>query len=158
MSGACLQLHDNDGESFLAALDAKTGKEIWHGQAHRPRLPARLRLGDAARSGRTTQRTEIVTIGRGFVISYDLDGKELWRCKGFRQSTPSPIVAGGLLYVGSGSQGEANRPLFAVRPGAAGDITLKEGETSNASSSLVVCRASPATRRRRWPTAAGSTR
>ena len=53
--------------------------------------------------------------------------------KGFRQSTPSPIVAGGLLYVGSGSQGEANRPLLAVRPGAKGDITLKDGETSNAS-------------------------
>ena len=79
------------------------------------------------------KRTEIVTIGRGFVISYGLDGKELWRAKGFRQSTPSPIVAGGLLYVGSGSQGEANRPLFAVRPGATGDITLKDGETSNAS-------------------------
>lgn len=74
-----------------------------------------------------------MTIGRGYVISYDLDGKELWRMKGFRQSTPSPIVAGGLLYVGSGSQGEANRPLLAVRPGAKGDITLKDGETSNAS-------------------------
>ena len=91
------------------------------------------------------------------MISYDLDGKELWRAKGLRQSTPSPIVAGGLLYVGTGSQGEANRPLFAVRPGATGDITLKEGETSNASS-RGHCRASPATRRRRWPTAAGSMR
>jgi outer membrane protein assembly factor BamB len=66
------------------------------------------------------------------VISYDLDGKELWRAKGFRQSTPSPTVSGGLLYVGSGSQGEANRPLFAVRPGATGDISLKDDETSNA--------------------------
>jgi outer membrane protein assembly factor BamB len=40
------------------------------------------------------------------------------------QATPSPVAGDGLLYVGSGSQGEANRPLVAVRPGAKGDITL----------------------------------
>jgi len=130
--GRVYQLHDNDGESFFAALDARTGKEIWH--VKRTDLDSRLASGWAtplvwAHDG----RTEIVTIGRGFVISYDLQGRELWRMKGFRQSTPSPIVAGGLLYVGSGSQGEANRPLLAVRPGAKGDISLKDGETSNAS-------------------------
>jgi outer membrane protein assembly factor BamB len=35
----------------------------------------------------------------------------------------SPLAANGLLYVGTGSQGDANRPLYAVRPGATGDIT-----------------------------------
>ena len=35
-------------------------------------------------------RTEIVTIGRGFVISYDPDGQELWRLKGMTQATPQP--------------------------------------------------------------------
>jgi outer membrane protein assembly factor BamB len=128
--GRVYQLHDNDGESFFAALDAKTGREIWH--VKRADLDARLASGWATPLvWRHDGRTEIVTIGRGYVISYDLDGKELWRMKGFRQSTPSPIVAGGLLYVGSGSQGEANRPLVAVRPGAKGDITLKDGETSS---------------------------
>jgi outer membrane protein assembly factor BamB len=124
-------VHDNDGESFFVALDARTGKEIW--TVKRTDLDARLASGWATPLIWTNEkRTEIVTIGRGFVISYGLDGQELWRAKGFRQSTPSPIVAGGLLYVGSGSQGEANRPLLAVRPGATGDISLKEGETSNA--------------------------
>ena len=33
--------------------------------------------------------------------------------------------------LGTGSQGEANRPLFAVKPGASGDISLQAGETSN---------------------------
>ena len=37
-----------------------------------------------------------------------------------------------LLYLDTGSQGESNRPVFAVRPGAAGDITLAKGEESNA--------------------------
>jgi outer membrane protein assembly factor BamB len=130
--GRVYQLHDNDGASFFAALDARTGREIWH--VKRTDLDSRLASGWATPLvWRHDGRTEIVTIGRGYVISYDLDGHELWRMKGFRQSTPSPIVAGGLLYVGSGSQGEANRPLVAVRPGATGDITLKDGETSNAS-------------------------
>jgi outer membrane protein assembly factor BamB len=130
--GRVYQLHDNDGESFFAALDAKTGREIWH--------VTRTDLDKFRSSGWATpfiwrhgDQTEIVTIGQRAAISYDLDGKELWRMKGFRQSTPSPVVAGGLLYIGSGSQGEANRPMLAVRPGAKGDISLKEGETSSAS-------------------------
>jgi outer membrane protein assembly factor BamB len=128
--GRVYQLHDNDGESFLFALDAKTGREIW--RAPRKDLASRLASGWAtplvwSHDG----RTEIVTIGRGFAISYDTGGRELWRLKGMTQSTPSPIVADGLLYVGSGSQGEANRPIVAIRPGASGDITLKEGQTSS---------------------------
>ena len=129
--GRVYQLHDNDGQSFLAALDAKTGKELW--TVKRTDLAARLASGWATPLvWEHSLRTEIVTIGRGFVISYDTDGKELWRLKGMTQATPSPVVADGLLYVGSGSQGEANRPLAAVRPGASGDITLKDGETGNA--------------------------
>ena len=76
-------------------------------------------------------RTEIVTTGHGFVISYDLQGKELWRVGGMSMPTASPISRHGLLYVGTGSQGDANRPFFAIKPGASGDITLKPGETSN---------------------------
>jgi outer membrane protein assembly factor BamB len=123
--GRVYQLHDNDGESFLAALDAKTGKELW--TVKRKDLASRLASGWATpfvwESG---ARTEIVTIGRGFVISYDTGGRELWRLKGMTQATPSPVAADGLLYVGSGSQGEANRPLLAIRPGANGDITPDE--------------------------------
>ena len=77
------------------------------------------------------KRTEIVTIGRGFVISYDTGGKELWRLKGMTQATPSPVAGDGLLYVGSGSQGESNRPLYAIKPGASGDVTLTEGQETN---------------------------
>ena len=73
------------------------------------------------------KRTEIVTIGRQFAVSYDLDGKELWRLKGLTQANPTPTEGDGLLYIGTGSQGEANRPLFAVKPGASGDISLQAG-------------------------------
>jgi outer membrane protein assembly factor BamB len=130
-AGRVYQLHDNDGQSFFAALDAKTGKELWTVQ--------RTDTASPMKSGWATPlvwqnsvRTEIVTIGRGFVISYDADGRELWRMKGMTQATPSPVAQDDLLYVGSGSQGEASRPIMAVRPGAKGDISLGKDETSNA--------------------------
>jgi hypothetical protein len=44
---------------------------------------------------------------------------------------PSPFARDGLLYLASGFTGDQARPVFAVKPGARGDITLKEGETSN---------------------------
>jgi outer membrane protein assembly factor BamB len=128
-AGRVYQLHDNDGKSFLAALDAKTGRELW--------TVART---DAApmKSGWATPfvwthdgRTEIVTIGRGLVISYDIEGREIWRLKGMTQATPSPVAAGGLLYVGSGSQGESGRPLMAIRPGAKGDISLAKDQSAS---------------------------
>lgn len=45
---------------------------------------------------------------------------------------PTPFARHGLLYLASGYVGDTVRPVFAVRPGAAGDISLKPGETSNA--------------------------
>lgn len=127
--GRVYQLHDTDGDSFLVALDARTGKELWN-------VP-RKDLGGRMPSGWATpfvwdsgSRTEIVTIGHGLVVSYDTSGRELWRVKGMTQATPSPVAADGLLYVGSGSQGDANRPLMAIRPGASGDVTPAENGTS----------------------------
>jgi outer membrane protein assembly factor BamB len=79
------------------------------------------------------QRTEIVTIGQGFVISYDTDGQELWRLGRVSHSSPSPLSTGGMLYLGTGAQnGDARRPFFAIKPGASGDITLDGDATSNA--------------------------
>ena len=129
-AGRVYQLHDNDGQSFLSALDAKTGAEAWN--VKRTDSASRLTSGWATPFvWENGLRTEIVTIGRGFAISYDTAGRELWRLKGMTQATPSPVAADGLLYVGSGSQGDANRPLMAIRPGAAGDISLVPNQTSN---------------------------
>jgi outer membrane protein assembly factor BamB len=128
--GRVYQLHDNDGQSFLAALDAKTGAEVW--SVKRTDLASRLASGWATPLvWQNARRTEIVTIGRGFVISYDTDGQEFWRLKGMSQATPSPVASEDLLYVGSGSQGDANRPMLAIKPGARGDISLREGEKAN---------------------------
>jgi outer membrane protein assembly factor BamB len=142
-NGRVYVLHDNDGKSFAAAVDAKTGKVAWRVERD---LPA-----GRSTSGWSTpfiwthpQRSELVIIGRQHAVGYALDsGKELWRLGGLTgQSTPSPVAANGLLYLGTGSQGESNRPVFAVRPGAGGDISLARGEDRNAFVTWVHPRAS----------------
>ena len=44
---------------------------------------------------------------------------------------PTPSAGDGLLFVSSGYVGDKLRPIYAVRPGATGDISLKTGETGN---------------------------
>jgi outer membrane protein assembly factor BamB len=128
--GRVYQMHDNEGESFLVALEARTGKEVW--TVSRSGLEARLKSSWATPLiWENGSRTEIVTVGKGLVISYGTDGRELWRLKGMTQATPSPIAGEGLLFAGSGSQGEEKRPLFAIRPGARGDISSAEGQPTN---------------------------
>lgn len=129
-NGRLYQMHDNEGSSFLTALDAKTGAEIW--TVNRSPFVTPAKSGWATPFVWTNSvRTELITIGKQHVVSYGLDGKELWRLKGMTQATPSPVATGGLLYVGSGSQGENGRPIFAIKPGASGDITLTAGQTNN---------------------------
>jgi outer membrane protein assembly factor BamB len=130
--GMVFVVHDNDGKSFAAAIDARTGTQRWRVERD---LPSKGML-----SGWSTPfvwkhagRTELIVIGKQHAVSYAPEtGKELWRVAGLTgQSTPTPVAADGLLYLATGSQGESNRPVIAVRPGAAGDITLAKGEESN---------------------------
>jgi outer membrane protein assembly factor BamB len=119
-------VNDNEKQSFLVALDKLTGKDVW-------------KVDRAEKSNWATPfvwengtRTEIVTCGKGKVRSYDLDGKLLWEFGGMSAiCVPSPVVAGDLLIVSSGYEFGGRRPVFAVRPGASGDISLMKGETSN---------------------------
>ena len=151
--GRVFVVHDNDGKSFAAAVDAKTGKQIWKVDRDLPSngptsgwsspfiwaadLSAEARSakveGTESAERKGNQRTELIVIGRAHAVSYDpSSGKELWRMRGLTgQSTPSPVAADGLLFLATGSQGESNRPVFAVRPGASGDISLAKGEESN---------------------------
>jgi outer membrane protein assembly factor BamB len=127
--GRVYLLHDSEAESYLTALDAKTGEELW--RTTRPDTGLPKSSWTTPFVWKNAMRTEIVTTGHGMVLSYDLEGKELWRVTGMSMPTASPLAADGLLYVGTGSQGDANRPFLAIAPGASGDISLREGEGSN---------------------------
>ena len=89
------------------------------------RRGARRRRHDAAPG------PELVTNASNFVRGYDpKTGKELWRLGGSSKITaPTPIFADGLIVVASGRAPE--RPVFAVRPGARGDLTLANGRPSS---------------------------
>jgi outer membrane protein assembly factor BamB len=132
--GRVYLLQDSEGESFLTALDAKTGADIW-------RVPRSERGSFNRTSSWSTPLvwqnslcTEIVTTGHGFIQGYGLDGRELWRIRNVSMPLTSPVAAGDILVAGTGAQdGGAVRPVFAIKAGATGDITLPDGATSSAS-------------------------
>lgn len=118
----------NEQKSFLAAFDAKTGDEVW-------RQP-RAKAGSAWASPfvwRTTGRTEIVAAGDKLVTGHDpKTGRELWRLGGLDTAfAPSPAADGDLLLLAASSPFSGS-PLYAVKAGAAGDVTPKKGETTSA--------------------------
>jgi outer membrane protein assembly factor BamB len=119
-------VNDNDDHSYLQSLDAKTGKIIWSVDRDEKTNWATPYIW--SHDG----RKEIVTPGTGRVRSYDLDGKLLWEFGGMSSiSIPTPFSSHGLLYISSGYVLDQIRPVYAVKPGAHGDISLAKGETSN---------------------------
>ena len=119
-------VNDNDQQSFLAALDKKTGEQEWRVDRDEKTNWATPCIWE------NDQRTELVTSGTGKVRSYDLTGKPLWELAGTTSiAIPTPFAADGLLYVTGGFVADSVRPLYAIRPGAMGNITLKEGQNSN---------------------------
>src|SRR5262249_4336560 len=92
-------LCDNDEQSFLVALDKKTGKDVW-------------RAARDEKSSWTTPfvwrnqvRDEIVSAGGNAIRSYNpVDGKVLWELKRGAASpmsyvTATPVASEGMLYV-----------------------------------------------------------
>jgi outer membrane protein assembly factor BamB len=137
-NGRLYVVNDNDEHSYLQALDAKTGKVIWSVDRAEKTNWATPYLW--AHDG----KKEIVTPGTGRVRSYDLDGKLLWEFGGMSSiSIPTPFASHGLLYVTSGYVGDQVRPVYAIKPGAKGDISLATGETSNASIAWYLPQAGP---------------
>lgn len=115
-------VNDNEEASYLLALDKKTGKEIFRIDRDEKSNWATPYVWQNA------QRTELVTCGTGKVRSYDLEGQLLWELGGMSViAIPTPVDTDGLLYISSGYIGDRkNRPVYAIRPGASGDITPRD--------------------------------
>jgi len=118
---------DTQADSFLLALNADTGETMW--KTDRNELPS----WGTPTIVTTPAGPELITNASNFVRGYDpKTGRELWKLGGSSKITaPTPIFADGLHLIASGRQPE--RPIFAVRPGARGDLTLAKGLTENAS-------------------------
>lgn len=122
-------VNDNEKNQFIAAFNKGTGKQIW-------RTNRTIHLqGSDRQTGwsspyiwKHSERTEIVTVGPGLAISYDLEGKELWRVGGMgAMPIPSPFAHDGLLYLNGGTA----KAVTAIKPGATGDITTPDGAKLN---------------------------
>jgi outer membrane protein assembly factor BamB len=113
--------------AFLAALDIKTGKEIW--RTPREDVPT-WSTPTIFTGGKTTQ---IIANGFKHIGGYNFEtGKEIWKISGGGDiPVPTPVVAHGLVFINS-AHGRLS-PIYAIRPGAAGDISLEEEEESNES-------------------------
>jgi len=126
--GRLYLVHDNEQQSYITALDARTGKAVWRTDRQEATSWATPYVWEHA------GRTEIITAATGKIRSYDLEGKLLWQLGPMSSiAIPTPFSQFGLLYVTSGYVGDQTRPVYAIRPGASGDISLAKGETSNAS-------------------------
>jgi outer membrane protein assembly factor BamB len=124
--GRLFILNDNEDRAELLALNARTGKEIWRVDRDEKSTWSTPFIWE------NDQRTELITSGSRAVRSYDLHGKLLWSLRGMSGiAIPTPFAGDGLLYVSSGYVGDKLRPLYAIRPGATGDITLPSGQTNN---------------------------
>ena len=107
---------DHEGDSFIVALDKKSGRELWR----------------TARQETTSWSTPLIVEheGRRQVIisastkvrSYDAaTGKLLWECAGLGGNViPAPVCEKGIVYVMSGFR---DPNLLAIRLGRTGDLT-----------------------------------
>lgn len=108
---------DHEGDSYIVALDKRTGRELWR----KPRdersnwaTPLIVPVGGTY---------QVVVNATNRIRSYDLEtGEQVWECGGMTVNPiPTPVTRDGILYVTSGFRGSA---LKAIRlEGASGDVT-----------------------------------
>ena len=109
---------DIQANSFIVAFNVKDGTPAW--RTSRDEIPAWST--PVIYQGKT--RTELITSGSKYYRGYDpLTGRELWRLRDDTQvKVPSPVVANDLFFLSGGNP--RGRDFYAVRPTAAGDISL----------------------------------
>jgi outer membrane protein assembly factor BamB len=116
---------DIQRNSFIAAFDTATGKEAW--RTAREEIPSWSTPTMIDANG----RTELVTQATTFIRGYDpSNGKELWKLSGNSEiAIPTPVAGPGFAIVTNGYRGV--QPIFAIKPGGAGDISLKNNQTKS---------------------------
>jgi outer membrane protein assembly factor BamB len=121
--GTVIMQCDIQEGAFLAAYDLHDGREIW--RTPRDDVPT----WSTPAIVRGASRTELVVNGFKHAGGYNpANGEPLWKLGGGGDiPIPTPIFALDLIFLSSAHG--SDRPLCAVRPGAMGDLTVKNGET-----------------------------
>ena len=118
-------LCDRQKDSFIAAFDLKDGKELW-----------RTARAEVSTWGTPTivegkDRAEVVTNGSKAIRGYDADtGKELWTLGPNSEiACTTPVAGQGLIFVTAGYP--PVQPIYAIRIGSTGNLTLAPGKDSS---------------------------
>jgi len=139
--------------SFLVALDKKTGQEIWRKdieeQHRRDRRDGFANQGDGVTGAWSVPiivnaggRDELVMTVPDAMLGLDpKTGQELWRCRGLNPLVyTSPVASGGIIIGSGGFTG----PDLVVKAGGQGDVTATHklwesaGRTANRLGSSVI--------------------
>ena len=116
---------DRQKDSFVAAYDLKDGKELW--RTARAEIPS---WGTPTIvSGK--DHTEVATNAPRAIRGYDADtGKQLWTLGPNSEVVcTTPVFSQGLIFVTAGYP--PVQPIYAIRIGSSGDLTLKDGKESS---------------------------
>jgi outer membrane protein assembly factor BamB len=109
---------DHEGDSFVVALDARTGKERW-----RKERPGELTSWSTPLIQEHEGRVHVIVAAGGRTRAYDLrTGEVLWSLAGLGMNAiPTPIYDAGILYLASGKR-DSPRMLAVDLRGAKGDL------------------------------------
>jgi outer membrane protein assembly factor BamB len=123
--GVVIVLADVQKGSFVAAHDAKTGKQLW-----------RTSRADVPTFGSPTihqagGRTMVIVNGWRHTGAYDFKtGEEIWKLNGGGDiPTPTPITGHGFIYI-TNAHGKSS-PVYAIKETAKGDISLQGDALTN---------------------------
>jgi outer membrane protein assembly factor BamB len=123
--GVVIVQADVQKDSFVAAFDAASGKELW-----------RTPRADVPTWGTPTVhtvngQTQVIVNGFRHAGAYDFKtGKEIWRLTSKGDiPVPTPVVHDGMVFI-TNAHGPGS-PIFAIKDTAKGDITLAGDTTSN---------------------------
>ena len=126
--GSCPMIHgntivilqDHEGQSFITALDKRTGDEIWKVDREEPTTWTSPIVVDY------NGKSQVIVPASNRTRSYDLaNGEVIWECGGMtRNVIPSPMYKDGHIYVLSGHGGFSIQSINLAL--ASGDITGTE--------------------------------
>ena len=116
---------DVQGQSFVAALDAATGKDVWRTDRDENPTWCTPTICDEAAGG----KGQVILNGYRHTGGYDLEtGKELWKLVGGGDvPVPTPVVAHGMIFMTSAHGPVA--PLYALNVLAEGELSTDPEET-----------------------------
>ena len=115
VDGKLIILWDTEAGSWIAALDAKTGNQVWKQDRDEPTTWSTPLVVEH------DGKKQVVVNATKAVRSYDVaTGELLWHCAGQTvNAIPSPVTDGEMLYVMSGFRGNA---AFGIQLGGTGDL------------------------------------